>query len=249
MAVHIWSPSFLHVLSLFFALCNRFLYRIFVLCDRLSYIKRGQSGSYGPFELTDRVDCQTLPVIMTKKKERQQQHTSDAEMPLNGHSDNINYGAISSSRESSSPVTTPEIRKSPFRTLSHRPLQLVFLNYACLSFLSMADAVLLPLMYSTPLEYGGLGLTPFAIGTALGTFGIINAIFQAKFLGFMIRHFGARKLYRTAMLSPCVTFMIYPVMKYTTRKAGGIDGWVILCIVFHLATSAPIYMAFGNLLS
>ena len=171
---------------------------------------------------------------------------SDAEMPLNGHSDDNNYGAVSSGRESSRPIVAPENRKSPFRTLRHRPLQLVFLNYTFLSFINMADAVLLPLMYSTPLEYGGLGLSPFAIGTALGTFGIINAIFQAKFLGRLIRHFGARKVYRTTMLSPCVTFMIYPVMKYATQKAGGIDGLVTACIVFHLATSAPIYMAYGN---
>jgi Na+/melibiose symporter-like transporter len=96
-------------------------------------------------------------------------------------------------------------------------------------------------------EYGGLGLSPFAIGTALAIFGIINSILQARFLGPLMRRFGPQKLYRIVILSPCATFMIYPVMKYAAQRSGGnVDGFVIACISIHLASGAPVYMAYGT---
>lgn len=89
-------------------------------------------------------------------------------------------------------------------------------------------------------------MTPFAIGTILGTFGIINTVFQAKFMGQMMRRVGARKLFTFGILSLCVTFAIYPVMKYAARRGGGVNGFVIVCIVIHLASTAPMYMAYGE---
>lgn len=166
------------------------------------------------------------------------------------NSENANYGAVTSTVGEVTETPLVEASQyqggSPKSTLLHPPLLLVFLNYVFLSFLSMADAVLLPLMYSTPLEYGGLGMTPFAIGTILGTFGIINTVFQAKFIGQVMRHFGTRKLFTFGILSLCVTFAIYPVMKYAARRGGGVDGFVIMCIVIHLASMAPMYMAYGK---
>ena len=91
----------------------------------------------------------------------------------------------------------------------------------------------LSLLHSTPLEYGGLGLTPFYIGTALGCFGIINAIFQAKFLG-------------VGILSFLVSFSMYPIMKYFAQKAGGVGTLVWICIVVHLASEAGLFMAYGK---
>ncbi len=113
-----------------------------------------------------------------------------------------------------------------------------FLNYISLMFLDMANAVLLPLMYSTPLEYGGLGLTPFYISTALGCFGIINAIFQAKFLGNWTRNLGRRRLYQFGILSVPVSFSMFSIMKYFAQKAGGVGTLVWICIVVHLASEA-----------
>ena len=183
-----------------------------------------------------------------QRKQTERPHITDTEAPLINHSGNVNYGTVGEVTETSRVEASQCLgsRKSSSYTLLHRPLLLVFLNYVFLSFLSMADAVLLPLMYSTPLEYGGLGMSPFAIGTVLGTFGIINTIFQAKFMGPLMRRVGTRKLYKFGISSLCVTFAIYPVMKYAARTAGGVDGLVIVCIVIHLASIAPIYMAYGK---
>jgi hypothetical protein len=134
-------------------------------------------------------------------------------------------------------------------TLLHRPLLLVFLNYVFLTFLEMANTVLLPLMYSTPIEFGGLGLTPFHIGTILGCFGTVNAVIQAKFLGRLMRRLGTRKLYQLGIASLCIPFSIYPFAKHFSRKAEGVDAFVLCCIVIQMASLVPIYMAYGNSLS
>lgn len=123
---------------------------------------------------------------------------------------------------------------------------LAFLNYFFLTFLEMANAVLVPLMYSTPLEYGGLGLTPFYIGTALGCFGVANAIFQVKFLGKLMRNLGKRRLYQVGIASLLVSFSMYPIVKHFAQKAGGVDTLVWICIAIHLASEAGLYMAFGK---
>jgi len=182
-----------------------------------------------------------------------QLRAADAEASLIRHSDNVNYGAVSGEATEAAPVGVSQCpgsaagsHKSSSFTLRHRPLLLIFLNYTFLSFVQMANAVLVPLMYSTPVEYGGLGLRPFAIGTVLGTFGIINTIFQAKFLGKMIRRFGSLRLYRIGILSPCIAYAMYPVMKYAAERAGGVDRYVILCIVIHLGSRSLLMMAFGK---
>ena len=190
-----------------------------------------------------------------KKKQMQQLRAADAEASLIKHSDSVNYGAVSSTADTSPvdasqcPGITSENCKSTSYTLLHRPLLLIFLNYVFLSFLKMAHGALLPLAYSTPVEYGGLGLSPFAIGTLLGTFGLINTIFQARFLRYLMRRFGSQRLYRVTILSPCIIFAAYPLMKYAAQRAGGTDRYVTVCIVIHLAGKAPLYMAYGKCLA
>jgi len=88
-------------------------------------------------------------------------------------------------------------------------------------------------------------LSPFTIGTILGTYGIINAIFQAKFLGRVMRHFGTRRLFRISILSICVVFGIYPIIKYAAQRAGGINRYVIVCIVIQLLFRSPLSMAYA----
>lgn len=43
-------------------------------------------------------------------------------------------------------------------------------NYAAISLIEIAFYSLLPLFYSTPVDVGGLGLTPSGIGSLLGGF-------------------------------------------------------------------------------
>jgi len=118
-------------------------------------------------------------------------------------------------------------------------------NHVFLTFLDMCHFVLLPLMYSTSIPLGGLGLDPFHIGAALGIFGCVNSLIQMKYMGRFIRKFGARQVYIFA--SPAISgcFAMYPIMSFFARRAGGVDAIVISCMVVQLTCHMSIYMAYG----
>jgi len=118
-------------------------------------------------------------------------------------------------------------------------------NHIVLTFLDMCHAVLLPLVYSTSIPLGGLGLDPFHIGATLGTYGCINSIIQMNFLGRFIRKFGARQVYIYASPAIAGCFAMYPIMGFFARRAGGVDAIVIACIVFQFTCHMAIYMAYG----
>ena len=103
-----------------------------------------------------------------------------------------------------------------------------------LCFLDMEYSALLPLFYSTSIPLGGLGLDPYYIGITLGTFGCVNAIVQARFLGPLIRKFGARKMYILSFpgIFGCVT--LYPIIRYFAQCSGRVNNLVILCMMVQL---------------
>ncbi len=180
----------------------------------------------------------------------------DSETTFIEHRDNVSCGS-ESSEPSEISEATPLLERQTHSskgvnnntnlyTLLHRPLLLVFLNYVFLTFLEMSNTVLIPLMYSTPIEFGGLGLTPFHIGAILGSFGMVNAVIQTKFLGRLMRRLGTRKLYQLGIASLCISFSIYPFTNHFSRRAEGVDAFVLCCIVIQMASLAPIYMAYGN---
>lgn len=180
----------------------------------------------------------------------------DAKTTLISHGDDRNYGTedtvigINHSSDSSDILTlTPADAHLPadisIRSVLTRPIVMTLMNYACLVFLDMSHFTLLPLVYSTPIEYGGLGLDPFEIGFILGLFGFINSIIQAKLLGRFIRKYGARRMYRRSFVCflGCVT--MYPVMHFFAQKAGGVNVLVRVCIFIQLSFQTMIYMAYG----
>jgi len=179
----------------------------------------------------------------------------NAETSLLNHGNNVSYGTTPSltcqNAEAPTfvevlPCLTSENCNGSFYTLAHRPLVLVFLNYMFLTFLDIANSVLFPLMYSTPLEYGGLRLAPFYIGTTLGCFGIMNVIFQAKFLGKLMRYLGKQRLYQIGILYFFVSFLMFPVMKYFAQNTGRVDMLVWICIAIHINSGAMLSMAYSK---
>lgn len=65
------------------------------------------------------------------------------------------------------PETEPTA-PAPLRQLITRPVLIAVLNHAFLNFCSMSYDALLPLVYTTPIGLGGLGLTPYSIGLDKG---------------------------------------------------------------------------------
>jgi hypothetical protein len=66
----------------------------------------------------------------------------------------------------------------PLRSLITRPVLVSIANYAILTLLEMASMALFPLMWSTSVEFGGLGFSPVSIGLCFSVLGCIDGIFQ-----------------------------------------------------------------------
>ncbi|KAG6816274.1 hypothetical protein H0H87_007311 [Tephrocybe sp. NHM501043] len=120
--------------------------------------------------------------------------------------------------------------------------------HACLAFSDMSTQVLLPLVYSTSISLGGLGFNPYRIGTIMGTWGIINAIFQLTCLGWVLRKFGARNVQIFAHFSYCVVLVLYPLLSCVAHRAGGADSLVWAIIVIQLTFALSNSAAYASIL-
>jgi hypothetical protein len=156
------------------------------------------------------------------------------------HGESLDYGTTTVQVQSS-PATIPE-DKSP---LLNRGLVMIYLNLVSLAFLDMGHIVLLPLFYSTSIPSGGLGLNPYKIGITLGTFGFVNAIVQARFLGPLIRKFGARKLYIICFPGLFCCYALYPILRYFAQCFGRVNNLVIVCMIVQLSFQMLVFASYG----
>ncbi len=123
------------------------------------------------------------------------------------------------------------------------------MSLALLSFLDMCNFTLLPLMWSTSIPLGGLGLDPLRIGTALGVFGMLNACVQVRIMGPVLRRFGARRVFRVSFSSLLFSLVLFPTMKYFAQRAGRVDRIVTALMIAQLASQMLLYFAYGTIMS
>ena len=162
------------------------------------------------------------------------------ETSLINHTESLDYGTTRVSPPESS-TSIPE-DKSP---LLNRGLVMIYLNLVSLAFLDMGCIVLLPLFYSTSIPSGGLGLNPYNIGITLGTFGFVNAIVQARFLGPLIRKFGARKMYITCFPGLFGCYALYPILRYFSQRYGRVNNLVVVCMIVQLSFQMLVSASYG----
>lgn len=97
------------------------------------------------------------------------------------------------------------------------------LNYTFLAFTDQAFATLQPLMYSSLIAGGGLGLSTHVIGTLLGVWGALNVFVQV--VGFMRLHarLSTCPLYTLAFASYLTCFGVFLLMHALTTGAGAVN--------------------------
>ncbi|KAH6902304.1 major facilitator superfamily domain-containing protein [Coprinopsis sp. MPI-PUGE-AT-0042] len=149
--------------------------------------------------------------------------TADAE-PLLADSSCAEYGAVF---DSATVTATP---KPKISQLAVPDFISVVVNYGFLAFIDMANSALLPLVYSTPIEYGGLGLEPYRIGVVMSATSITNGVLQTMFIGRIVRRFGPKTMYRVCLHTFLVSFAAFPVANAFARQAGHVD-WKTACIL------------------
>lgn len=164
------------------------------------------------------------------------------DVPHYGSNDSIHrQEAIESSVDNLSPP--------PLRDILTPDVLITLINYGVLAFCDMCIQVLMPLMWSSSVEHGGLGFSPHTIGLTMGIFGVVNAFIQLKFLGWIIRYFGPRRVYIVGFPGLLISVLCFVGEKYFVRQAGRADWRVWTFIVVQLCTETINYGNYGELYS
>ncbi|KAJ7888283.1 major facilitator superfamily domain-containing protein [Mycena leptocephala] len=184
---------------------------------------------------------ETLPSAVERERAKNKSKTNEPPMetdPLLPAETSTTTGTSASA--STHPDTVP-----PLRELFTRDVRIALLNHALLCFCDMAYDSLIPLVYSTPIAIGGLGLKPHNIGLIMGLCGFSNAVVQAAVGGRVIRHFGPRRVFNAAFCALACVFSLYPLLSVLARRAGRVDGAVVAVLVCQLSGNFVLYYSFA----
>lgn len=164
----------------------------------------------------------------------------------------VNYGSTNITPQSvdAEPATQSSLSgatEAPplLRTLLVPRIMITMASYGFLAFVDKSVQALLPLVCSTSIPLGGLGLDPYRIGIIMGTLGSISSCFQFL-VGPTIRRFGARKSFIVSQMSWIVVIGFYPLLTYCARRAGRVDATVWVILIIQLTFQMTRGLAYGK---
>ncbi|KAH9008146.1 MFS general substrate transporter, partial [Lactarius deliciosus] len=127
-------------------------------------------------------------------------------------------------------------RPPPLRSVLTKPVAVTIANYAMLAFLDTVVVSYIPLVWSTPVEYGGLNLSPASIGLCLSLYGLslygcMGGIFQLAFFSHLVSRFGSRRVFVFSISSCAVIYAIFPFENFAVVTGGGpnLAVWTLIC--------------------
>jgi len=159
--------------------------------------------------------------------------------------DDVSEPLLGSSRPSGSGIQTTDVNEEPvpLKDLLNIKVLIPVINYTYLCSLEAASNGIQPLFLAMPVNNGGLGLRPREIGYILGTYDLLNGIFQLVMFGRLIRRFGVKDVFLAAISAPILIFALSPVLNLIVRRNGfSYIFWVALCCQL----SAYAVMGLGN---
>jgi hypothetical protein len=139
-----------------------------------------------------------------------------------------------------------EEERPPLSRLFVPSFVITIVNFGLLAFVDMSMSALIPLVYSTPIEYGGLGMDPLKIGSIMGSFAIFNGVFSTLFLGALIRRCGTLNLYRACVFSFFITIGGFPLGNALARRADGIDASVFMVVLIQFLAMGAMYPCYSE---
>ncbi|KAL0948630.1 hypothetical protein HGRIS_010437 [Hohenbuehelia grisea] len=140
---------------------------------------------------------------------------------------------------------TAEGQKSvPLRALMTRPVLIAAANYAFLSLVDISFRAILPLFCSTPIELGGLGLSPQIIGNILSSYGVMNGIFQLFFFARIHDRWGSKRTFIAGVSSAIPLFLLFPLINSIARVEG-LSMTVWLLVGLQTAISILVSVSYG----
>lgn len=120
-------------------------------------------------------------------------------------------------------------------------------NQAVLVFLNIATSTLMPLVWSTPIEFGGLGFAPATIGLCMSVYGCISAISLFALFPRIVAHFGPRRVVVAAVAAMGMIYVLYPFENMLARGAAA-AAVVWPLVVLQLLSLSVYDMGFSSIL-
>jgi predicted MFS family arabinose efflux permease len=120
----------------------------------------------------------------------------------------------------SDPIVEDQQDPEPPRSLLTKPVVLTISVYAAHAYLEISDYALVPVVYTTPIRLGGLGLDPIGMGTCLTAFGIITGIVPFFFFDRIVKFLGRRRALVTFMSGLVLAFLLFPINGTRARHVG-----------------------------
>ncbi|KAL0564566.1 hypothetical protein V5O48_017479 [Marasmius crinis-equi] len=133
----------------------------------------------------------------------------------------------------------------PLRELLVFPVVISVSNYVCLAFLNIAFNALLPLFLAMPIEIGGLGLPPAAIGYIMGGYGAATGIFQFFFFAKITRRLGERRVFLNGITTFVFLFGLIPLCSVFAKNSGGMNAWSWGIVVVIVVLAVIMDMCYG----
>ncbi|KAH9169620.1 hypothetical protein EDB89DRAFT_2231117 [Lactarius sanguifluus] len=137
-------------------------------------------------------------------------------------------------------------QRLPLRSLLTKPVVISIVNYGTLALLDTAASTLIPLIWSTAIELGGLCLTPVSIGLWISVYGCVSAVFQFAFfprvvafgMSYALFPFG-NMLARDSGTASVVWPLIVPQLLYPSRIWGPVELGVHVCFFRRAEQAIP----------
>jgi len=135
------------------------------------------------------------------------------------------------------PTNEPEM-PLPLRSVLTKPVIVTIVNHAMFALLNMVAATYIPLVWSTPVEFGGLNLSPASIGLRLSVYGGMNGIFQFAFFSNLVGRFGPRNVFISNIIACAMIYIMFPFENLALRGAAGDSSNTIVWLLVILQLSS-----------
>ncbi|KAH9005485.1 MFS general substrate transporter [Lactarius hatsudake] len=136
----------------------------------------------------------------------------------------------------------------PLRSILTRPVLISISSYAMLALLSMAAVALIPLVWSTSVEFGGLGLSPASIGLWMSGSGCVNGVVQYAFFPRFVSRFGPRAVFLASISMCALIYALFPFENLASRHTfGGSKVTKRLLIVLQISSLSIAQMGYSTI--
>ena len=137
----------------------------------------------------------------------------------------------------------------PLLSLLTRPVMISISNYAMLALLDMSAMALIPLVWSTPIDLGGLSFSPASIGLWLSGYGCLNGVIQFVFFPRVVGRLGPGRVVLMSIALYVVIYSMFPFENLVARlalRSGGTTVGVWPLVVLQLVAICITDMGFSE---